>query len=87
MSILACIYLSAGLSVHAQSPTPPKQYNHWRWDITETHNPYGIVRAGCEKQLTSKLTLDVGLRHESSIPKNDFGVDSAFVELKWKPFR
>lgn len=84
MTLLASLFLEVGLSLHAQVPSP---VHHWKWDINETRNPYGVVAAGFEHEFSPRLSGRFFIRHESAISVYDYGTDSAGVSITWRPFR
>lgn len=91
MTMLACFicgfYLQGGITLHAQTQAPERyRYEYWRYDITVTRNPYGVIAIGHETAISPRLRFAVEVRHESAIGVNDFGTDSLGISLKWRPW-
>lgn len=86
MSWLAGIYLSAGLAYMAPHASPQSRgFSYWNYDITNIVNPYGSLEIGWHKDF-GRIALELAARHESSIPAQDFGQNTAEVRLRWRPF-
>ena len=87
-AVMASFFLELGLSLHSQVPCACRDgYGWWKYEINETHNPYGSAALGFERELSSKFSARVFVRHESAISVNDFGTDSAGAAITWRPFR
>lgn len=86
-ALLAALYLQVGLAAdHSVSP-PTGRYSYWAYDLNVVRNPYGIAEVGIETDPSRSLQLQLALRHVSSLPARDHGINSMEVRLKWKPFR
>lgn len=82
------MFLELGLSLHSQVPCACRDgHDYWRWDINETHNPYGTVALGFEHEFNRKFSARIYLRHESAMTAYDYGTDSAGAAITWRPFR
>lgn len=85
-ALLCCLYVQLGMA--GMLPTPPSShYAYWLGDINHVVNPYGTVEVGYERPLWKGLSLDVGVRHVSSLPTKDHGQNTAEIGLRWYPFR
>jgi hypothetical protein len=85
-AFLAGLYLSAGLAGVASTPPAEPIYQFWRWDLTEVHNPYGILEAGWSTPPDRQWSVSVSLRHMSSVHVNDYGINSLEARLTWRPY-
>lgn len=95
-----CILCLAGLFVEGAvgyvKPTPhPPAYAiaahgihaMWRFDANEAANPMGRIAIGHEWE-ADKVLVSLELRHESWLGTGkDHGQDSAWVSVRWRPFR
>lgn len=86
--VLASLFLEVGLSLHSQVPCACRDgFDFWRWDITETRNPYGSAAIGFEHEFSPRFSARFYVRHESAITVNDYGTDSAGAAITWRPFK
>jgi hypothetical protein len=86
LTILCAFYLDAGVLALQPSPAPPPGYV-WVYDPNRTANPYGVVAAGFEFELTPHLSWRVEVRHQSSLATGrDRGENSAGAFVRWRPW-
>lgn len=78
------VYITAGLETQIARPQ-----NEGRWCATRwCSGPMGMMRLGVKVDVTSNLQLDYGLLHTSFVnTTRDRGVESAYFNLTWRPFR
>ena len=85
-TILAGLYITAGLAVQ-NGHTNECRACYWYYDINRVRNPYGSLELGWSAELSRWVTFSVNVRHESSVPKKDFGRDQFGVAITWRPWR
>lgn len=84
--LLCCLFIQGGFAGMMQPfHAPPGRY--WTFDINRVENPYGIVELGYSRPIGKRWDFQFDLRHDSSIPANDQGQNTAEVALRWYPFR
>lgn len=57
-----------------------------RYDINDTHNPYGALSFGYDWRWRAVM-LDLQLQHQSSIEVGDHGQNTLRLNLRWYPFQ
>jgi len=86
--LLASMFLELGLSMHSQVPCACRDgYGWWKWDVTQTVNPYGTVALGFDHDFSPRVSGRFYVRHESAITVNDHGTDSVGASITWRPFK
>ena len=94
-AILAAVYLKGGIAIMEQLRRPDgcaitAKDCGWRADITDTHNPYGVLEIGLESSGIDdghKFQFGLALRHASSVPFRDHGQNSLEFHISYHPFR
>lgn len=87
MHILSLLYVQLGVAYLLAAPTPESRaYGLSQYDRQHIYNPYGVLAIGLESDPYRKWSLDLQLRHQSSLPKNDWGDNSINLTLKYRPF-
>lgn len=85
--LLCCLYVQLGTAFMAGNPLPPPGVAFWEYDINDVVNPYGTAEIGIDYPVSQKFEFEAALRHISSLPAKDFGVNSAEIRIRWYPFR
>jgi len=86
--LLASMFLELGLSMHSQVPCACRDgYDYWRFDITESKSPFGVVAIGFDHDFSPRVSGRFYVRHESAITVNDHGTDSVGASITWRPFK
>ncbi|MEQ1580898.1 MAG: hypothetical protein ABL964_09925 [Steroidobacteraceae bacterium] len=85
-AILSSLFLQAGLAYM------PAFADHGSWGLSpydrqHVYNPYGTFAIGLETDTDKAFSVAFSVRHESSIPVNDWGDNTIEFSVKWKPFR
>jgi len=71
----------------AQSYSKHGERRVWHYDPQEAANPMGRITVGHEWE-TGKFRISLELRHESWIgTSHDYGQNSAWGSVRWRPFR
>lgn len=77
-------YVSAGL----ESQFHASQFDRFYCNGRVCSGAKAVFRLGTAVELTPKLKLDVGVMHQSfANTRRDYGVESAYLNLRWRPFR
>lgn len=90
--MIDCILCLAGLYVEGAvgyvSPMgPPPKNLRWKYEPNFTANPMGRIAIGHEWE-AGKFRYSLEIRHESWIGTfGDRGMESAWVEVRWRPFK
>ena len=85
ISLLAGLFLSAGLAVQP-SPAVPPPHRYWTYDSNRVANPYGIVAAGWSSDPARQWAFRLEVRHVSSIAASDDGQNTAAAIVTWRPW-
>ena len=85
--MMAAFFITAGLAY--QLPMPHHASWGWnpRYDLASIHNPYGTIEAGFSTDPDRRVTFAVSLRHQSSVPVNDWGENTINAYITWRPFK
>jgi len=89
---LANIYLEGAVGYVEPTPSPPvhiqKINGLWKYDANYAANPMGRIAVGHEWNPSSKVRVDLELRHESWIGTTaDHGQNSAWMSVRVLPWR
>lgn len=92
MNPLACLlcglYVDVGAVALASIPPPPPPLTAWRYEITDTRNPYARIAVGYSHEFAPGWSARLELAHESSLTtRQDRGRNSAGAFITWRPFR
>lgn len=77
------VYITTEIQSQMQKPTYEGRWCATRWCT----GPLGVVRLGTQLNLTTGLTIDLGVVHTSYIATTkDRGEESAYLSLTYRPF-
>ena len=86
--IASCLLQGSYVSAGLESQFHASQFDRFHCNGRICSGTKAVFAIGVTIDLTKRLELDLGVMHESfANTRRDYGIESAFIKMKWSPFR